>query len=186
MNSNLLILPLLIVSMLGCDVPHTPSENPSTTNRASEGALSRTEANQNPIATTVVSLRNPHSVKRFLEAELAIQFEETTIGFKADSKRVEAEIWTVGSDNTVTEFHVLFDPLSDESVEKCLQMTRRILKASGEDAYEIEDKVDRGRDAFPPQSDDDVELRFANGAYVRFSVWVRGDQERVGVVISPN
>lgn len=133
---------------------------------------------------SVVSLKNPHSVKRFLEAALGLKFEESEIGFKASSEDIEAEIWALGPDKTLSEFHVQFDPLSDATVDKCLSLTGQILKASGEDIYEIEEKLDRGRDAFRPGNVDAVVLKFKNGAYVRFSIWVKGIQKRAGVVIS--
>ena len=137
-------------------------------------------------ATRTVDLNDVSSVKAFLEEELEVQLEPATLGFSVTKPGLKVEIWRLYGTEKVHEFHVIFDPLTEQAVERCLGLARRMLIASGEDPREVERKVPLGQAAFQGDDPEPVEIEFSSGAYVRFSLWVRGETYKMaGVVISP-
>lgn len=181
---SLVVIVGLVMLVVGCGAQ---DENSRTEGEAVDFGRSVAEsrgtgAQHEP---TVVDLRNPHSIRRFLEAALGLEMKESANGYSGKSEDVKADIWAQRPDSDVVEAQIVFSTMNADTVERCVALTRRLLVAAGEDVREVEEKVDRGRAAFRPGGEDGVELRFHHGAYVRFSIWVRGDTQMAAVVVSP-
>lgn len=178
------LMSFLLVSIGGCSESLSDSENESKTEATGSNDAGKPAAKQESYATPeIVSLVNVHSVKRFLEAELDAAFENSSTGFIFENDSIKAEIDSF--DGELDWIIVQFKPLSEKNIDKAILFARKFLVAAGEDAREVENKIDSGRAGYEEGSDG-VEIKFAEGTYVRFSVWSGGNQDRAGVVIEPD